>query len=59
MQTGAMALVCVRSMALLAYAYPCAMPCRDTSMEREQWGLRRPPGGSFARTHVITDASEP
>lgn len=44
-------------------AYPCAiLPCRDTGMEREQWGLRRPPGGSplpFARTHGITDVSEP
>ena len=56
-------LVCGRSVALL-------MPCicislchsmqRHWYVEREQWGLRRPPGGSpsFARTHGMTDASE-
>lgn len=63
-ETGAMA--CVWQLcdcSCLAYAYPCAIPCRDTSMEGEQWGLRRPPapGGStlsYARTHGITDASE-
>jgi hypothetical protein len=56
------ALLCVRSVALLMPStHPDDMPCRDNDIEREQWGLRRPPGGSplsCARTHGMTDTSE-
>jgi hypothetical protein len=52
-----MALLCVRS----CLAHSDAMPRRANDIEREQWGLRRPPGGnplSYARTHGMTDTSE-